>query len=440
MHLVEIGLSWPPDTFLQWKLEGLARRGFRVTVVSFFRHGSPFSITGVEVVDLPDPKMLDPAAQLRPLLFSVVRDSLALGLKSPRRLLALLVGFAAPSRRAPERRALRWWPSPCAKLREELRWLRVFLRLAAIRPDVVHFEWESTAVSYLLLADVWRCPITMSCHGGLQAYGESAAYRGVLDGLSAAFRRASAVQCVSDVERREAIRRGLDPQKARLLSCGVDPTLFSPPQTAARESGSMRVIAVGWLRWIKGYEYALQTLRALLDVGVPANLDLFGGDPLPPLREPSDRARILHTVFELGLEGHVRVHGRVCTHIVIDHLRSAHAFLHSSLSEGLPVTILEAMACQLPVVTTDCGGIAEAVRDGIEGFVLPPREPLRAAAALARLWQEPELRAEMGQAGRARVLSAFTLEAHLDAMEALYRETATPFDSPAHARGRHQSP
>ncbi|MEK6276631.1 MAG: glycosyltransferase family 4 protein [Actinomycetota bacterium] len=419
-HLVEVGLSWPPETFLQWKLEGLARRGFRVTVVSFFRHGPPFSMSGVDVLHMPDW-----SAPLHRIVFGVAWDCLRLAVRHPRRLVALLVAFARPSRRSPVRAGLGYRPKLRRKLREEIGWLRLFLPLAALRPDVAHFEWESTAVSYQLIADVWRCPIVISCHGGLQAYGQSVSYRRVLAGLPAAFERASAVQCVSKIERTEAIRHGLDPAKARLMPCGVDPAVFSPPARGARGGNPMRLMAVGWLRWMKGYEYAVRTVRALLDAGVPARLDVFGGDPLPPVGEPSDRARILHTVSDLGLGDHVRVHGHVPTQTLVDHLRRSHAFLHSSVSEGLPVVILEAMACELPVVAADCGGVREAVRDCVEGFVVPPRDPVRAAAALERLWNEPELRERMGRAGRARVLTAFTLEGHLDGMETLYREVTT---------------
>jgi colanic acid/amylovoran biosynthesis glycosyltransferase len=415
VHLVEVGLNWPPDTFLRWKLEGLAQRGFRITVVSPFRHGPPFSIDGVEVLHLPTTR-----APLHEILLGAAREFLALAFTHPRRLAALLVAFARPSRRSPRRRAIGYWP-PWRKLRDELAWLYLFLPLVRLRPDVAHFEWETTAVTYLLLADVWRCPIVMSCHGGLKAYGQMNSHEPMLAGLHAAFERASGVQCVSEVERSEAIRLGLDPAKSRLLPCGVDPGRFEPPEPEAREGAEMRLVSVGWLRWIKGYEYAIRTVRALLDAGVPARLDVFGGDPLPPMEERSDRARILHTVSDLGLEDHVRLHGHVSPEALAERLRSAHAFLHSSVSEGLPVVILEAMACELPVVATDCGGVREAVRDGVEGFVLPPREPARAAAALERLWREPELRLRMGRAGRARVLSEFTLSEHVAEMEALYR-------------------
>jgi glycosyltransferase involved in cell wall biosynthesis len=419
-----VGLAWPPDTFLQWKLAGLAERGFRITVVSFFQHGPPFSIEGVDVLGLPDPKTPDPRATLRALVLGLVGDCLALAFRHPRRLLALLVAFVRPSRRAPERAARRYRSSVRLKLREEVHYLRVLLRLAPVRPDVAHFEWESAAVTFRLLDDVWRCPIVISCHGGLQLYGQLAGYRDVLELLPGVFARAAAVQCVSELERGEAIRNGLDPSRARLVPAGgIDPAVFSPPQQGAREADRrMRLVAVGWLRWVKGYEYALRTLRALLDAGVPATLDVFGGDPLPPLQESSDRARILHTVFDLGLDGHVRIHGHVPTTVLIEHLRSAHALLHSSLSEGLPVAVLEALACELPVVATDCGGIRQTIRDGVDGFVVPPRDSLRAAAVLERLWREPELRAQIGRAGRARVQAAYTLEGHLNAMEMLYRD------------------
>jgi colanic acid/amylovoran biosynthesis glycosyltransferase len=421
VHLVEVGLSWPPETFLQWKLAGLARRGFRVTVASSYQYGPSFSLPGVKVVRLPDP-----SAPLPRIVFGAASDCLRLALTHPRRLVAFVIAFARPALRSPARVAVHSRKRWRNRLREELTWLRRFVPLAALRADVVHFEWESAAVSYMLLAEVWRCPVVISCHGGLQAYGQSPSYARVLAGLPSAFRRASVVQCVSEAEKAEAITQGLRRAKARVMPCGVDPAVFAPAPPAARAGNPMRVVSVGWLRWMKGYEYAVWTIRALLDAGVTARLDVFGGDPLPPVGEPSDRARILHTIDDLGLRDHVCVHGHVPTETLIGHLQRAHALLHSSVSEGLPVVILEAMACGLPVVAGDCGGVREAVRDGIEGFVVPTRDPVRAAAALERLWRKPELRERMGRAGRERVVSAFTLERYLQRMEVLYREVTAP--------------
>jgi glycosyltransferase involved in cell wall biosynthesis len=104
----------------------------------------------------------------------------------------------------------------------------------------------------------------------------------------------------------------------------------------------------------------------------------------------------------------------------VGELREADVLLHSSLSEGVPTVVLEAMACELPVVVTDVGGVSEAMSDGVEGFLAPARDAGALADALERLWSDPELRRRMGSAGRERVLSDFQLERQIDRFAALY--------------------
>jgi glycosyltransferase involved in cell wall biosynthesis len=129
-------------------------------------------------------------------------------------------------------------------------------------------------------------------------------------------------------------------------------------------------------------------------------------------------------VADLGLERHVRLCGNVPSAEVARRLRASDALLLPSLNEGLPTVLLEAMACGVPVVATDCGGVSEAFTDGVEGFLVPPRDAKALAEALARLWRDPELRARMGEAGRRTATSRFTLERQLDEFLAMYREVA----------------
>ena len=96
---------------------------------------------------------------------------------------------------------------------------------------------------------------------------------------------------------------------------------------------------------------------------------------------------------------------------VADLLARADVFVLSSTSEGLPLSILEAMAAALPVVASSVGGVPEAVEDGETGLLVPPRDPVRLAAALERLLVDPALRRRLGANGRARVLERFGLEA-----------------------------
>jgi glycosyltransferase involved in cell wall biosynthesis len=83
------------------------------------------------------------------------------------------------------------------------------------------------------------------------------------------------------------------------------------------------------------------------------------------------------------------------------------------------------MATGLSVVTTDCGGMREAVSDGVEGFVVPTRDAKGMAAALGRLAGDAGLRARMGAAARARVLKEFTLEGQVRAFRDLLEEVRT---------------
>jgi glycosyltransferase involved in cell wall biosynthesis len=109
---------------------------------------------------------------------------------------------------------------------------------------------------------------------------------------------------------------------------------------------------------------------------------------------------------------------------VLGRLQGADVFLHSSSSEGISNAVLEAMACGLPVVTTDVGGMAEAVRDGVDGHVVAPRDVAAAAEALTRLAGDPEGRKRMGDSARERVRDRFDLAHQLDAFCELFTTLA----------------
>jgi glycosyltransferase involved in cell wall biosynthesis len=84
-------------------------------------------------------------------------------------------------------------------------------------------------------------------------------------------------------------------------------------------------------------------------------------------------------------------------------------------SEGTPTSIMEAMACGLPVIATDVGGVSELVADGLTGFVTPPLDPAAQAEATFRLLTDESLRKQMGRDGRVRAASQFSLDACVDA-------------------------
>jgi glycosyltransferase involved in cell wall biosynthesis len=100
----------------------------------------------------------------------------------------------------------------------------------------------------------------------------------------------------------------------------------------------------------------------------------------------------------------------------------ADIFVLPSRSEGFSNAIIEAMAAGLPVVATTVGGNAEAVEDGVTGFLIPPEDSLALAAAIALLVSDPSLANTMGMAGKAVVFKRFTTEAMMHRITTAYSE------------------
>jgi glycosyltransferase involved in cell wall biosynthesis len=103
-------------------------------------------------------------------------------------------------------------------------------------------------------------------------------------------------------------------------------------------------------------------------------------------------------------------------------LLESDCFILPSHGEGLPMAMLEAMAYGMPVIVTRVGAIPEAVTDGVEGFLIEPGDVEALADRMLRLARDPVLRQRMGEAARARVAAAYSLDAMVERIMALYRE------------------
>jgi glycosyltransferase involved in cell wall biosynthesis len=407
LHLVEVGVHWPPETFLRRKLEGLAARGMRVTVAASLVFDESVKLNGVELRRMP-------ASMSGPGAAAAWRAAIALLLRSPHRLLRLVRNV----RRVPPELALRHGGTKGL--------LKMCLPLARLRPDVVQFEWNIAAVDHLPLFGVWPCPVVTSCRGSdVTVYPHVPSLRPYAERLPEVMRNAFTVHCVSQALVREAHDFGLDAGKARVIRPAVDPLAFRPqPPNGRPVPDVLRVLMVGGLRWEKGHEYALEAVRHVADRGVAIQLDLVGDPPDRAAMASDEQARIMHTVADLGLEANVTLRGGEPPEQVSRRLAAADVLLHPSVAEGIPNVVLEAMACGIPVVATNVGGVSEVVTDGVEGLVVDARNPEALAQALVRLAAEPTLRARMGAAGRDRIERDFTLDSQLEHFLAMYREVA----------------
>ena len=128
-----------------------------------------------------------------------------------------------------------------------------------------------------------------------------------------------------------------------------------------------------------------------------------------------------YSVWDMGLSDHVTLTGALTPTQVLAKMREVDLFVLSSHEEGISNAVLEAMASRLPIMTTDCGGMNEAVTDGVEGFVVPVRDITAMADRLERLARDPELRNTMGLAARRRVERDFSLERQAVGFEEIYQ-------------------
>jgi glycosyltransferase involved in cell wall biosynthesis len=186
---------------------------------------------------------------------------------------------------------------------------------------------------------------------------------------------------------------------------------FRPPTSRARKDTTLRLVTTGSLVWQKGYEYCLMAIKRLTDLGIRTELHIIGDGP--------ERQRVLFTVEDLGLTDDVHLHGRLPSEDVRRVLWNSDAFILASLSEGISNAVLEAMACGLPVVASDTGGMREAIRDGVDGYLVPPRDPEALAKALQQL-VHPQARRSLGKAARTRIERNFSLDVQTDRFVELY--------------------
>lgn len=380
LRLLVVGIAWPPETFLARLLQGLAQAGVQVTLATARRPDGDWR-------SQPNIRWLFAPAWERPPLeraFHLAIQAVAAALRSPKDLRLL----AAQARRQ-------------TNGRQRLAFWQRLLPFAGRRWDVVYFPWNSAAIEHLPMFE-WGMPTVISCRGSQVNVAPHNPQRAALrDGLRETFAKASAVHCVSQSILSEALQYGLDPRKARVIHPAVDIDFFTPAAAGERQDHRFHIITTGSLIWRKGYEYALTAMRRLQERRLPVQFEIIGDGP--------ERQRLLYTIEDLGLQDCVRPAGRLPPEAVRQRLQAADAFLLSSLSEGLSNAALEAMACGLPVVTTDVGGMREAIRDGVEGLLTPPRDPMALAQALEQLWRDPDLRVRLGAAGRQRVVRDFNL-------------------------------
>jgi glycosyltransferase involved in cell wall biosynthesis len=289
------------------------------------------------------------------------------------------------------------------------------------RPDIVHASSSKAGVLARLAARVVGVPVRVftvhgwafTAHSGLA----SQLYRWA-DRLVRPL--TTATICVSDGERAAGFAAGTcDAGRTVVIRNAVD--VAAAPQSR-HDRQTPLIVAVGRLKAPKDFVTLVRALKSL----PPGSFEavIVGDGP--------DRPVLEEEINQLGLGTSIRLAGE--RRDVPALLAGADVFALSSRSEGLPVSVLEAMAAGLPVVASRVGGVPEAVVDGRTGLLVEPSRQDELAAALRVLIQDRDLRRRLGAAGRARAEQRFDLErfrrAHLELYSAELARLGLPLPAP----------
>lgn len=209
--------------------------------------------------------------------------------------------------------------------------------------------------------------------------------------------------------------------KIHIVHCGVSPEVFSPHAHKLRNDVP-KLLFVGQLCERKGAAFLVEACRILAERGVSFHCTIVGDGPQKGLVEDKVKQYALQEAVELA--------GAVFQEQIQAYFQTTDVFVLPCATtsdgdvDGVPVSLMEAMASEVAVVSTDVSGIPELVEDGVSGLLVPEQNPQALADALQRTLQDVELRSRLGKNGRDKIVRDFNVERSARQLATLFRECA----------------
>ncbi len=205
--------------------------------------------------------------------------------------------------------------------------------------------------------------------------------------------------------------KGVDPEEIKVLYLGIDLNQFNPQKTAKNQP--FTILSIGRMVEKKGFHYLLEAVKILKDKNIPIKCQIIYVDG------PYNNV-IFDICRDLKLDDTVEFHKDIPQEKIVDYYNAADCFaLPCVIAEdgdidGIPTVILEALAMELPVVSTDISGIPEVVIDNETGLVVKPEDPKALTFALETLYRDKAERKRLGRKGRQLVNEKFSLSKNVD--------------------------
>ena len=274
----------------------------------------------------------------------------------------------------------------------------------------VHLGQQASTVG-LYVKWVTGCGLSITIHGPIEFYNveQHLLRQKVAD--------ADFIVCISHFARSQLMMLSPHAHWAKLLVCrlGVDPARFAARPVPVRVSGApFQILCVGRLTPEKGQHLLLEAVARLKGLGLAVHLRLGGAG--------ADDATLKALAARLDIVDAVAFLGGVNQDAIRAIYAQADCFCLPSFAEGIPVVLMEAMAMQIPCVTTHITGVPELIEHGEHGLLVPPADLDALVQALRSLVEQPQLCDRLARAGRARVLADYDLPRNVSVFAKLLGE------------------
>lgn len=270
-----------------------------------------------------------------------------------------------------------------------------------------HFA-NPTAIVAILMKTYGGISYSISVHGPDIFYTVDSAM------LPEKIRKAAFVRCISHYCKSQIMRLS-EPQewhKLHIVRCGVDPDLYTP--RAEPENPVPNILCVGRLVPAKGQYILLEACGLLKKEGLEFHLTIVGDGP--------DKLILEKAVNSGNMKGSATFTGALGQDKVRDYYQRADLFVLASFAEGVPVVLMEAMAKEIPVISTRITGIPELIEHEKDGLLATPGDAEDLANQIRKLLTTPRLRRELGVAGRKKVVTLYNQHTNNQQMATLFHE------------------
>lgn len=288
-----------------------------------------------------------------------------------------------------------------------------YLPIVLTQPDIFHVQWIKGCEEWMFLNQLFGIKIIVSLRG-TQINVSPLVDDSIAKTYKSIFPQIDGFHAVSDKIASLATLYGADINKIHVIYTGIDlGKINSYNKTNHSISNPLQILSVGRAHWSKGYNYAIDALRILLDEGMNFQYTII---------TDSLSEELLFQIEDCGFGENIKVLNSLPQEEIFKAMQRSDVLLLPSTSEGIANVVLEAMAVGLPVVSSDCGGMPEAIKHGINGYLFKSRNPEDMAKNIKLITElDPTKRHTLAIEAKKTVETFFTLKQLGNNIQKLYK-------------------